>query len=154
MNKYVIICGAIFAFLIFLKFVEGSPVRTWKSALSTAAVICVLVCLYLNWAMPKPAPLASSNQKADRYRAELRRDFSRMAGVASATIEGSTVHIDLAADKPQSEIKSMAQNAAGTTAAFLNDGHKPTQITVLMTVRGQQRYIMTYDPAHGIVEEH
>src|SRR3954453_11858295 len=121
MDKYIYICAGVFAFLIFLKFVEGSPIRTWTAALSSATVISVLVCLYLNWATPKPAPLAPANQKIDRYRSELRRDFSRMEGVASASIEGSTVRIDLAADKPLSEIKSMAQNAAGTTASFLND---------------------------------
>jgi hypothetical protein len=154
MDKYIIICAAIFAFLIFLKVVEGSPIRSWPAALSMATVLSVLVCLYLNWALPKAAPLASSNQKAERYKAELRRDFSRMAGVASASIEGSTVRIDLASEKPLSEIKSMAQNAAGTTAGFLSEAHAATQVIVQMTVRGQKRYEMTYDPQRGVVEEH
>src|SRR4051794_726187 len=127
MDKYIYICAAVFAFLIFLKFVEGSSIRTWTAALSIATVISVLVCLYLSWAMPKPAPLAPVNQKIDRYRAELRRDFSRMAGVASASIEGSTVRIDLAADRSLSEIKSMAHNAAATTAGFLSEGQKAIQ---------------------------
>jgi hypothetical protein len=64
------------------------------------------------------------------------------------------VRIDLAADKSLSEIKSMARNAAATTAGFLSDGHKAMQVIVLMTVRGQQRYIMTFEPGRGVVEEH
>lgn len=152
MNKYVIICAAIFGFLIFLKFVEGSPVRSWVSALLTATVLSVLVCLYLNWAMPKPAPLAPASQKFDRYRSELRRDFSRMSGVASAKVDGSTVQIDLASDKSMDEIKRMAQYAAATTASFLDDGRR-NPIVVQMSVRGRQRYQVTYEARRGVVAE-
>jgi hypothetical protein len=152
MTKYFIACAIIFAFLIFLKFVQDSPVRTWTTALLTAAVLSVLVCFYLNWAFPKPTPPATRAQKVIRYAAELRRDFSRIKGVDRADIQGSTVRINFAEDKSLAELKQTARHTGGAAAYFMKNGDK-FQITVILSVHGEDRYQMLYDPDRGMVEE-
>ena len=150
--KYALACLIVFAILIFLKFVEGSPVRSWKGAIFTALCLSVMVCFYLRWAFPKPLPPTPRAEKVLAYRAELERDFRRIQGVESASITGSTVRINMAEEKSSSELRQLALTTGGTAAAFMKNGNK-FQITIIMSVRGEERYQAVIDPDHGVVRE-
>ncbi len=79
MMKYVAALSVVLAMLVFLKYCEGSPFRTWKSVFLTGVPLGLMAGYYFSCALPaKPPPLPQS-QKAAAYKAELERTFRRMA---------------------------------------------------------------------------
>jgi hypothetical protein len=106
MTAYIAAFLLIFAGLIFLKFCEGSPFRSWKSVVLTAIPLALLAGYYCNHAFPpKPAPLPQA-EKASAYRSEMERAWRRIAGVDAVRIEASTVQIDFADYKPISSLRA------------------------------------------------
>lgn len=142
-----------FAILVFLKFCEGSPVRSWK--------VVFLIGLPLGWAagwyfihaLPAKAVPVSQAQKASAYKAELERTYRRIAGVDSASIEDSIVRINFTENKPLPELKRIAMECGGTAAYFLRTGNQNSKVTVHLTVRGADRYEMDFDPNGGVANE-
>src|ERR1035438_8567355 len=90
MLKYLAAFLVTFVVLVFLKFCEGSPFRSWKSVVLTGIPLGFLAGYYLNHALlHKPPPLPQA-EKAAVYRAELERTWRRIAGVDSVNIVGSS----------------------------------------------------------------
>lgn len=92
-------------------------------------------------------------EKAAVYRAELERTWRRVAGVDSVNIVGSTVRVNFADYKPLPEVKNFARQFAGNASYFLKTNNQPIPVKVRISVRGQDRYEMDYDPRKGVVEE-
>ncbi len=150
--KYAIIALVVFAILSFLKYCEGTPVRSWKMVGLAGVPISLLLCYYAGHALPRPRPRQTQTERVAVNRAELARDFSHMAGVNQAVIDGRIVRIDLAAGKSPDEIKNFARQIAGTSAYFLSPD-QTNLVTVLISVNGQQRYELNYRGRAGIVDE-
>jgi len=150
--KYSLACLVIVAILAFLKFSEGSPIRSWKTVCFTAIPLGFITCYYISCAFPPPPPRATQSEKGSAYRAELERTFRRIAGVDRASFHGSVVEMNFAEDKPLDELKSIARQTGGTAAHFLKDG-KSNLVKVHITVRGRKRYEMEYDTKLGVVFE-
>lgn len=141
--KYALIILAVLAFFSLLRFVEGSPVRSWKTVLGLTLPISALICFY-SYKVFAPVPPAPQAQKVSAYRAELERNFRRIAGVSEARIAGTNIYINFAVEKPLAEIKQIALSTCATAASFLKMDRGNT-MTIHMTVRGYQRYEMSYD---------
>jgi hypothetical protein len=150
--KYSLACLVIVGILAFLKFCEGSPIRSWKAVFFTAIPLGFITCYYISCAFPPPPPPATHAEKSSAYRAELERTFRRIAGVDRATFDGSIVQMNFAEDKPLSELKSIARQTGGTAAHFLKAG-EGKRVTVHITVRGRKRYEMEYEANRGVVFE-
>ncbi len=150
--KYSAACLIIFALLAFLKFVEDSPIRSWKTVFFTTISLSFIVCYYISCAFPPPPPPQPRNAKVASNRAELERTFRRIAGVDRASINGSEIEINFAEDKPIAELKSIAQQTGGTAAYFLQL-NGTNHITMHISVRGQKRYRMEYETGRGVVDE-
>lgn len=54
--KYAVACLLVCAVLVLLKFLEGSPIRSWKAVILTAIPLSFAACWYLSWAFPAPPP--------------------------------------------------------------------------------------------------
>jgi hypothetical protein len=153
MLKYLAAFLVTFVVLVFLKFCEGSPFRSWKSVILTGIPLGFLAGYYPNHALlHKPPPLPQV-EKAAVYRAELERTWRRVAGVDSVNIVGSTVQVNLADYKPLQELRDFARQLAGNAAYFLKTNNQPVQVKVRISVRGKDRYEMDYDPRKGVVDE-
>ena len=87
--KYAIVALIVFAILIFLKFCEGSPFRSWKSVILTGIPLSFIIGYYLGHAFPAPAPPPPRSERILAYRAELQRNLRHIAGVKQAAIHGS-----------------------------------------------------------------
>jgi hypothetical protein len=153
MLKYIIAFLVTFAVLVFLKFCEGSPFRSWKAVILTGAPVALLAGYYFNHAfLPKPPPVPQV-QKASAYSMEMMRDWRRIPGVSAVDISGSTVHIDLAGFKPMPEVKSLAHMVAGNASYFLRTNNQPIHVTVKITQQGKDRYQLDYESNKGVVDE-
>ena len=153
MITYVLAFLVTFAVLVFLKFCEGTPFRTWKSVVFTGIPVALLAGYYFNHALlKKPSPLPQS-QKAAAYRAELERTCRRIAGVDRASIEGTTVRMNFADYKPLAELKSIALEVGGSAMYFLRTNDQRTPVKVRISVRGKDRYELELQPDRGIVNE-
>jgi hypothetical protein len=141
------------AVLVFLKFCEGSPFRTWKSVLLTGLPIGLLAGYYLNHAFPQKPPPVPQVQKAAAYRAEMERAWRRIAGVDGVNIVGTTVQINFADYKPLPEVKDFARQAAGNASYFLKTNNQPIRVKVRISVRGKDRYELDYESNKGVVDE-
>src|SRR5687768_8343435 len=117
--KFTAACLIIFAILAFLKFVEDSPIRSWKAVFLTGIPLSFIVCYWVNCAYPPPPPLAPKSEKISAYRAELQRTFRRIEGVTSASINGSIIEINFGEDKSIEKLKQIARQSAGVAAHFL-----------------------------------
>ena len=153
MIKYAVAFLASFAVLVFLKFCEGSPFRSWKSVLLTGIPLALLAGYYLNHAFPAKAPPVPQVQKAAAYRGELERTWRRIAGVDGVRIDGTTVQVNFADYKPLPEIKNYARQFAGNASFFLKTNNQPIRVKVKITVRGAERYQLDYEPGKGVVDE-
>jgi hypothetical protein len=153
MIKYVLAFLVTFAVLVFLRFCEGTPFRTWKSVFLTAIPLALLAGYYFNHApLKKPAPLPQS-QKADAYRAELERTCRRIAGVDRASIEGTTVLMNFADYKPLPELKQIAREVGGTASWFLRTNNQRIAVKVRISIQGKDRYEIELHPDRGVVDE-
>jgi hypothetical protein len=153
MLLYLATFAVIFAILIFLRFCEGSPIRTWKSVVLVGIPLAFALGWYLNHAFPKKAAPLPQSAKADAYRQELERTFQRIAGVDSASFVGNTIEMNFSQDKPISELKRIATETAGTATWFLKTNNNPVQVTIHITVQGRDRLQMTLDTAKGVTDE-
>src|SRR6266446_9619037 len=104
MMKYVAALSVILAVLVFLKYCEGSPFRSWKSVFLTGIPLGLMAGYYFSCALPAKPPPVPQSQKAAAYRLELERTFRRIAGVADASIVDSTVQMNFGQDKPLAEL--------------------------------------------------
>src|ERR1035438_5685393 len=153
MLKYLAALLGTFAVLVFLKFCEGSPFRSWKAVILTGLPIGFLAGYYLNHAFPQKPPPVPQAQKADAYRAEMERAWRRIAGVDGVSIAGTTVQIDFADYKPLPEVKGFARQAAGNASYFLKTNNQSIRVKVRISVRGKDRYELDYEPSKGVVDE-
>ena len=142
-----------FAVLIFLKFCEGSPFRSWKSVVLTGIPLALLAGYYFNHAFPRKAAPLPQAEKASAYKMELERTWRRIAGVDGISIEGRTVQIDFADYKPISDLKQLARQFAGNAAYFLKTNNQPVRVTVKISLRGKPRYEMEYQSDKGVLDE-
>ena len=150
--KLAIVILVVFAILIFLKLCEGSPLRSWKAVFLTGIPLVFLVCYYLNHAFPKPASHQSHAQRIAANCAELKRNFSHIAGVKAATIAGNKISLDFAENQSLDILRKDAEAVAGTAAYFL-DFSRTNQIFIQINVNERHRYTFTYQPTVGIVDE-
>jgi hypothetical protein len=150
--KFALICLLLFAVLSFLRFCEGSPIRTWKAVAIAGVFLSFVAWHYLRWAFPAPPPPPPREEKIALNKAELERTFRRIAGVRAATIEVPVVRLDFSTDKTVSEFRHIAQSAGATAAHFLSL-HNTNRIVVFITVNGHQRYSLAYDTQRGVVDE-
>src|SRR5580704_10933756 len=153
MLLYLATFAVIFSVLIFLKFCEGSPIRSWKSVVLVGLVLSVALGWYFHHAFPaKAAPLPQS-VKADAYRQELERTFRRIDGVDRASFTGTNIEMNFSQDKPISELKKIAVETAGSATWFLKTNQTSVRVTINITVQGRDRLQMTLDSAKGVTEE-
>ena len=150
--KYTAACLVIFAVAALLKFVQDSPIRSWKTVFLTAIPLSFIVCYYLSCAFPGPPPPQPRKTRAAINQAELERTFRHIGGVDRASINGSLIEINFSDDKPISEIKEIAQHAGGAAAYFLRLD-KTNRVTIRMSVRGQNRYQVDYETGRGLINE-
>jgi hypothetical protein len=150
--KLAIVILVVFAILIFLKFCEGSPLRSWKAVFLNGIPVVFLVCYYLNHAFPNPALHQSPAQRIAANRAELKRNFSHIAGVKAAAIASNKISLDFAEDQSLDVFRKDAEAVAGTAAHYL-DFSGTNQIFVQINVNERHRYTFTYQPTVGIVDE-
>ena len=150
--KFALACLVVFAVLIFLRYCEGSPVRTWKAVVLAGVLLSVAVCYYVRWAFPPPPPPQPREEKIALNQAELERTFRRIAGVRAASIEGPVVRLDFAEDKPVEEFRRIAQSTCGTAAHFLSL-YKTNRMVIFISVNGRQRFALAYDTQRGVLDE-
>lgn len=150
--KLAIVILVVFAILIFLKFCEGSPLRSWKAVLLTGVPMIFLVCYYLNHAFPKPVSHQSHAQRITANLAELKRNFSHIAGVKTANIAGNEISLDFAENKSLDVFRKDAAAVAGTAAYYL-DFKGTNQLFVQINVNERHCCTFTYQPGAGIVDE-
>ena len=154
MMKYTVAMLVIFAVLVFLKYCEGTPFRSWKAVLLTGVPLGLPDRLLQQPCVPaKAAPPVPQAQKASAYRAEMERAWRRIAGVDGVQIVGTTVHINLAESKPLPAVKNFAREVAGSASYFLRTNIQPIGVKVRISVSGKKRYEMDYLPGKGVVGE-
>jgi hypothetical protein len=73
--------------------------------------------------------------------------------VDQASIEGSTIKMNFTDDKPLAELKRIARETGGTASFFLKTNKDSIKITVLMSIRGRDRYEMDYESNRGVTDE-
>src|SRR5579863_7183839 len=114
MLLYLATFAAVFAVLIFVKFCEGSPIRSWLSVFLVGLPLALALGWYFHHAFPaKSAPLPQT-VKADAYRQELERTFQRIDGVDRATFIGTNIELNFARDKPTADFEQIARQTAGS----------------------------------------
>jgi hypothetical protein len=153
MMRYAAALLVVLAVLVFLKYCDGTPFRTWKSVFLTGVPLGLMAGYYFSCALPAQPPPLPQTQKAAAYRAELERDFRRIAGVADASIVGTTVQMNFDHDQPLTELKRIAVQAGGATAHFLKTNSQGSRITVHISVHGRDRYELEYEPGRGVTDE-
>ena len=153
MFQYLAALLVIFAVLVFLKFCEGSPFRSWKSVILTGLPVGLLAGYYLNHAFPQKPPPVPQVQKASAYRAEMERAWRRIAEVDGINIVGTTVQVNFADYKALPDVKAFARQAAGNASFFLKTNNRPIRVKVKISVRGKDRYELDYEPKKGVVDE-
>ena len=150
--KYTAACAIVIAIVVFLRFVEDSPINSWKRVVLTSLLLAGAVCYWISWSFPPGPPPLPRQTKADRNRAELLRTFRRIGGVDRAEINGSVILLNFIQPKSLNEFKSIAMSTGATAAHFMQVGNS-NHITVQITVNGRNRYEMEYDTARGVVNE-
>jgi hypothetical protein len=150
--KFTAVCLVIFAIMTFLRFVQDSPVRSWKTVFFVGIPLSAIVCYYVSCAFPPPPPPQPVSEKVAVRRAELQRTFRHIEGVDNAIIDGSFIRINFAQNKPIQELKNIARSTGATAAHFLQT-EGTNRIVLLITVQGRDRYRMEYETGRGIVDE-
>jgi len=150
--KFTLACVIIFGILSFLKFVDDSPIRSWKSVFFTGIPLSFIVCYWVNCAYPPPPPLAPPNEKVSAYRAELERTFRRIEGVTSASIKGSIAEINFGKEMPPEKLRQIAHHCGGAAAYFFRSGDFKG-LVIFLKVMGNDRYRIEYGPDGNIISE-
>ena len=107
---------------------------------------------YLNHAFPKPALHQSPAQRIAANRAELKRNFSHIAGVKAVSIATNKISLDFAENKSLDFFREDAEAVAGTAAYYL-DFSETNRLFVQINVNERHRYTFTYQPTVGIVDQ-
>ncbi|MDB6028741.1 MAG: hypothetical protein JWM68_4964 [Verrucomicrobiales bacterium] len=153
MLKYSLICLGTLVVLTFLKFVEESPVRSWKMVFFTAIPLAAIICYYVSCAFPPPLPPAPEKKKIENYRAQMELYVRHIAGVRSASINGSRMDIDLDSEYPLQRMRQIALSSGSTAAQFMKPSGSNLTMTIHVTAIKRDRLEIEYDTKRGIVRE-
>ncbi len=153
MLKYILISFGTFLVLALLKFVENSPIRSWKTVLFTSVPLAAVICYYVSCAWTKPVAPAPEQKKIANYRAEMERTIRRIAGVKSATINGSRIDIDFEGELPISEMRKIALQSGATAAYFMKPAGTNLTVLIHMTAIKRDRLEIEYDTTRGVIRE-
>lgn len=153
MLKYFFICLGTLLVLTLLKFVEDSPVRSWKTVIFTAIPLAAIVCFYVNWAYPPPPPPLPEKKKIANYRGEMERTIRHIAGVRSASITDSRIDIDFGSELPLPKMREIALHSGGAAAHFMKPSGTNLTVLIHMTVIRRDRLEIEYNTTRGIVRE-
>ena len=146
--------AGVFAVLVFLKFCDGSPVRSWLAVFLVGLPLAGALGWYFNHAFPPKGKPLPQSVKADAYRQELERTFRRIDGVDRASFTGTNVEMNFLADKSTAEFNQIAVQSGGSAAWFLKTNQNSVTIAVHITVQGRDRYDLTINTAKGIIDQH
>lgn len=141
------------AVLGLLKFVQDSPVRSWKVVMAGTLGFGAMGGYYCHHAFPAKAPPAPAAQKVEAYRAELERTFRRIDGVDNALVQNSAIWINFTRDKPLEQLKQIALQCGATAAYFFRINNPNSKVSVHITVQNNDRYEMTYAVKGGVQDE-
>ena len=150
--RYAITCIIVLGFLTLLRFLDGSPIRTWRAVLLTGLPLAFVVCYYLSCAFPPPPPPQPRAVKVDLNKAELERTIRRIEGVRWGQIDRGIVQMDFAVEKSRDQLKQIALSVGVTTAHFMRMW-ETNRVMVIMTINGRNRYAVVYDTGQGIIAE-
>lgn len=150
--RYAVICLSVLGVLTLLRFLEGSPIRSWKAVFLTGLPLAFIACLYVNRAFPPPPPPLPRSAKALRNQAELERTIRRIEGVRWGKIDHGIIQMDFDREKPRSELKEIALRV-GATAAHFTRVWETNRVLVVISINGRNRYAVVYDTQRGIVDE-
>ncbi len=150
--KYTLAAVLLLGFLTFLKFVQDSPIRSWKAVFLTALPLVVVLSLWIKWAYPPSPPPQPKTERVEINRAELERTLRRIEGVDRATIQSNRIELNFGVERSIDEVKRLARNTAGNASFFLKIG-ETRHLTVLISVLGRKRYEMQYNPNAGVLSE-
>src|SRR5688500_9786721 len=106
--KYTLAAVLLLGVLTFLKFVQDSPIRTWKAVFVTALPLVVIVSLWIKWAYPPPPPPQPKMERVEINRAELERTLRRIEGVDRATIQSNRIELNFGVERSTDQIKKLA----------------------------------------------
>lgn len=150
--RYAAACILVLGVLTLLRFLEGSPIRSWRAVFLTGLPLALIVCYYLSCAIPPPPPPQSRAAKVDLNKAELERTLRRIEGVRWGQIDRGIIQMDFAQEKTREQLKQIALSVGSTTAHFMQMW-ETNRVMVIMTINGQNRYAVVYDTRKGIIDE-
>jgi hypothetical protein len=150
--KFIAVCVIIYAILIALKFVEDSPIRSWKAVIFVGIPLCVIGCFCVQRVFPPPPPPQPRTERVSINKAELERTIRRIEGVDRAKIDGNILEINFAQPTPMEHLKEKARWVGGAAGYFLQNG-RTNHVTVRMSVQGRIRYRLEYEAGKGMVDE-
>lgn len=150
--RYAVACILAVSVLTLLRFVEGSPIRSWKAVFLTGFPLAFIVCCYLSCAFPSPPPPQPRAAKVNLNKTELERTIRRIQDVRWGQIDQGIVQMDFSREKTRAELKQIALSVGVTTAHFMRTW-ETNRIMVIMTINGGHRYAVVYDTRLGIIDE-
>ena len=153
MLKYILISLGTLTLLTLLKFVEESPVRSWKTVFFTSVPLAAAICFYVHWAFPPPPPPIPEKKKISNYRAQMEQYIRHIAGVRSATINGSRIEIDFGSEVPIAQLRSSVLGSGITAAQFMKPQGTNLVVTIHVTCLKRDRLEIQYDTNRGVVKE-
>jgi hypothetical protein len=139
--------------LVLLKFVEDSPIRSWKAVVLTAIPLAGVICYYASCAFPPPPPPTPEKKKINNYRAEMERTMRHAPGVRSARIDGSQIYMDFATELPIAQLRSLGLEYGTTAAYFMSPHGSNLTVTIHLSVINRERLEIHYSSAKGTISE-
>ncbi len=121
------------------------------SAIIVIVLVGVICAVSYSIALGKKKPADASTEKL--WAGKLENVFLVFDGVQSARVEGATILIDFAVDKPPAFQKETALKAASTAAALRKQLKLDPKVTVVISVKGKPAYQLVYVEPQGVVEE-
>ena len=121
------------------------------SATIVVVLVGIIVAIVYSVAINKQEPADTEKEKL--WAGKLENAFLVFDGVQSARVEGATILIDFAADKPTGVRKETALKAARTSADVRLKLKLDPKVTVLVSVKSKPVYQLVYAEPRGIVEE-
>lgn len=121
------------------------------SATIVVVLVGIIVAIVYSMAVNKQEPADTEKEKL--WASKLENVFLVFDGVQSARVEGATILIDFAGDKPAAVRKETALKAARTAADVRLKLKLDPKVTVLISVKGKPVYQLVYAEPRGVVEE-